>query len=43
MSVSRLRVQEREFLASLVNRHTVLCTGCKVRGQDGVLRYSVVH
>ena len=43
MSFTRLRVQERAFLASLVKRHTVSCTGCRVRGEDAVLRYTVVH
>ena len=43
MSFMRLRVQERAFSASPVKRHTISYTGCRVRGEDGVLRYLVIH
>ena len=43
MSFTKLRVQERAFLASPMKRHTVSCMGCRVRGEDAVLYYSVVH
>ena len=43
MSFTRLRVLERAFLALFVKRHTTLCTGCRIRGEESDLRYSVVH
>ena len=43
VSISPLRVQEIAFLASFVHKHTLSCTGCKLRGQEGVLHYLVVH